>query len=105
MRTLSTSLSVPSSSIQYSLFPLSNTNQDVKWKYGESNKDKTLKPRKNLWFNRRGKDGQEDNNIKNYRPIYCLSVVMVMVKREGTTRGVLKRELAAQRALYNDPQG
>ena len=30
-----------------------------------SDKDKTSKPRKNLWFNRRrGKDGQEDNNIK-----------------------------------------
>jgi hypothetical protein len=53
MRTLSTSLCVPSSSIPSS--PLSNTNQDVKWKYGES--DKTSKPRK--WFNRRGKDGQE----------------------------------------------
>ena len=63
MRTLSTSCSVPSSSIPSS--PLSNTNQDVKWNYGESDKtSKPSKPRKNLWFNRRGKDGQEDNNVK-----------------------------------------
>ena len=76
MRTLSTSCSVPFS-IPSS--PLSNTNQDVKWKYGESDKDKTLKlskPKKNLWFNRRGKDGQEDNNVQ-------LSTNMLFISGNG----------------------
>ena len=77
MRTLSTSCSVPSSSI--SSPPLSNTNQDVKWNYGESDKDKTSKPsksRKNLWFNCRGKDGQEDNNVQ-------LSANMLFISGDG----------------------
>jgi len=52
MRALSNSSCVSSSSIPSS--PLSNTNQDVRWKYGE--REKTSKSKK--WF-RRGKDDQE----------------------------------------------
>ena len=58
---LSTSACIPSS-------PLSNTNQDVKWKYGEGDKadnSKSSKFRKKtsslFGFNRRSKESQEDD--------------------------------------------
>ena len=62
IRTLSTSACIPSS-------PLSNTDQDAKWKYGESDKNdsKSSKSRKktsSLWFNRRSKEGQEGDKVR-----------------------------------------
>ena len=66
MRALSNSSCVSSSSIPSS--PLSNTNQDVRWKYGE--REKTSKPKK--WF-RRGKD---DQGVK-------FSVNMMAISRNG----------------------
>ena len=97
IRALSTSSSIPSSPLTNTTHRMSsgNTGRVIRIRHKTSKPSKSWKKSSNLWFNRRSKEGQEDEKF-NYRLICCLLVEVVMVERETTTRGALRREIAAR---------